>query len=196
MPRFIDNQRAPEIPPFHLAQFKTVPEASGGVCCGQAHDQNGEIEGLGANFKFFFGSFSEVLIVQNMESFKKVGVNGKEIYKERIKVTVPLSQITHLFGIVFDVKLQSVSNFLFAAVSCLLFNHATLNYRGDGGKKSLFGAQSMLIFADILERTQHNIPFSCHTGYFNTRLLVACVVLKVVYSQIRTNLENLEKFQS
>lgn len=93
MPRFIDNQRAPEIPPFHLAQFKTVPEASGGVCCGQVCDQNGEIEGLGANFKFFFGSFNEVLIVQNMESFMKVGANGKEIYKERIRVTVPYHKL-------------------------------------------------------------------------------------------------------
>lgn len=34
-----------------------------------------------------------------------VCVRGKEIYKERIRVTVPLSQITDLSGIVFDVKL-------------------------------------------------------------------------------------------
>lgn len=43
--------------------------------------------------------------MQNVESFLKVGVKGKEIYKERIRVTVPLSQITDLFGIVFHVKL-------------------------------------------------------------------------------------------
>ena len=47
----------------------------------------------------------EMLILQNMASFVKVCVKGKAVYKETIRVTIPLSQITDLFGIVFDVKL-------------------------------------------------------------------------------------------
>lgn len=42
---------------------------------------------------------------QNMEFFMEVCVKEKGLYKERIRVTVPFSQITDLFGIVFDVKL-------------------------------------------------------------------------------------------
>jgi hypothetical protein len=65
-------------------------------------------------------------MLQNMECFMKVCIKGKRIYKERIRVTIRLSQITDLFGTMFDEKLWSVFHFLFAAVSCLLFNHATL----------------------------------------------------------------------
>lgn len=91
----------------------------------------------------------EVLILQNIDSFM-ICVKGRALWKERIRVTMLLSKITNLFGIVFDAKLQTVFNFLFAAVSCLVFNHATLNYREDGGKKSLFRALSSLIFVDTL----------------------------------------------
>lgn len=44
-------------------------------------------------------------MLRNMASFVKVCVKGKAVYKETVRVTIPLSQITDLFGIVFDVKL-------------------------------------------------------------------------------------------
>lgn len=84
--------------------------------------------GLRGSFKFLVPSL-EVVTLQNMASFIKICVKGKAMYKEGIRVTIPLPQITDLYG----VKLYSVFNFLFAAVNCLLFNHATLNYRENGG---------------------------------------------------------------
>lgn len=72
----------------------------------------------------------EVLTPQSTGSFLKICVKGKAEYKERIRVTIQLPQITDPCG----VKLYSVFNFLFAAVNCLPFNHAALNYREHGGK--------------------------------------------------------------